>query len=79
MAKVAKRVYSKIIPESCDRHANRIEIYKTSGHKYHVNFRNLQIRLSRKEFEEWKKGFAQALVKLGDRMEHDTLPEVKED
>lgn len=77
MARVSKRVYSEIIPEACDRHANRIEIYKTRAGRYHINFRNLQIRLSKDEYAEWKIGFAKALEKLGDRMDHDTLPAVE--
>lgn len=77
MAAVKKRVYAKLIPEECDRHANRIEIYRTRGNRYHVNFRGLQIRLSKKEFLVWREGFIQAREKLGDRMLDDHLPEVK--
>lgn len=75
MAAVSKRVYAKLIEEGCDRHANRIEIYKTRAGRYHINFRNLQIRLTAKEYEEWKKGFSKARKKLGTLMQYDHLPE----
>lgn len=73
MGKVAKRHHTALIPEACDRHANKLDIYLTKGRLYHVNFRNLQIRLTREQFEEWRKGFAVAAAKLQGKMEHDTL------
>lgn len=73
MGKVVKRHHTKLIPEVCDRHANKLDIYLTKGRLYHVNFRNLQIRLTREQFEVWRKGFAIAKEKLGEKMANDTL------
>jgi len=71
MAAISKRLYSELIPEEPDRHANRVEIIKSTGNLYHVYFRNLSWKMSKAEFLEWKKAFAVAKEKLGDRMEDD--------
>jgi hypothetical protein len=73
MARVNKRIASVLIEEGPDRHANKLDIYKTSSGRYHLNFRNLQIRLSKAEFRLWVEGFTKAKQKLGERMSQDTF------
>lgn len=73
MGKIAEHICEKIIPEAPDRHANRLAIYKSIGGQYRINFRNLQIRLSKAEFEMWRTGFNKAKAKLGDLMQHDEI------
>ena len=73
MGKIREHISNMIIPEVPDRHANRLSIYKSIGGQYRINFRNLQIRLSAKDFETWKKGFSKARVKLAERMEYDVI------
>lgn len=73
MGKISVHVYDELVPEEPDRHANRLSIYKSIGGQYRINFRNIQFRLSKKEFEEWKRGFARAKEKLGDLMQYDEI------
>lgn len=67
MGKPTRFLASWLIPRDPDRHAERLEIIQC-GPLVHINFRNLQIKLTAAEFREWQTGFTQARRRLGERM-----------
>ena len=73
MGKVIKRLYTKLIPEKADRHANKAEIVFCKDGYYHVNFRNVQIKLNEEQMLEWKTAFQEAKNKLKDIMNKDII------
>lgn len=77
MGKITNRQFTKLIPPESDRHANKLDIYQTNSGLIHVNFRNIQIKLTNEDFIIWKRGFVTALNKLGKRMENDIPPSPK--
>lgn len=71
MGKILNRQFTQLIPAEPDRHANKLDVYYTSSDLIHINFRNLQIKLTKEEFAEWKKGFKFARKNLGELMKYD--------
>lgn len=53
----------ELIEEAPDRYANRIVLEKAEG-EYHLHFRNLKVLLSEEEFENWRRGLAEAKKKF---------------
>lgn len=74
MGKIAKQLHEEVIDSVPDRWAEFLEI-KDCDHNtvnlVHINFRNMQFKLTHEEFREWQEGFKVAMTKLGDRLDND--------
>jgi len=71
MGKAITRGYTKIISNTPDRHANKMDIVFCKDNFYHINFRNIQFKLNKEEFDEWRDAFKIAKEKLKGKMEND--------
>lgn len=69
-----KYFFNELIPERCDRDANRCYSYRMPNGECVIHFRNYKIVLhTEEEIREWKDGFTEALKKLkeGDYFKND--------
>lgn len=71
MGKVVKRIYTNLIEPKSDRHSNKFDIYFCKDNLYHINFRNLQLKLNEGEYQELKNALKISRDKLGNKMKGD--------
>ena len=74
MGKIHKQLHEELIDPVPDRWAEMFEIKNCDhGDQYliHINYRNIQIKLTPDELKEWKIGLSKALPTIQERMKYD--------